>query len=315
MTQPTLLSIGAVARLTGLSTHSLRKWEDRYGVVEPQRSAGGDRRYSSPQVARLALLKDLVDAGDSISELAGLSTDELKARSDTRLTTTPRPADDAVPVVVVGEFLPALLEYHNPLTPLLKVLRCARDVAELKDTPAEAVIIEAACLGDDAIETLATARQLTGARCVVLLYRFSASATEARLSSETTACLKMPVDYRDLQRTVMLMLRKEPSNPALEARPARYSSEVLARLQAAAVTINCECTRHLTDIVTTLNDFEQYSATCESSSAEDARLHRFLSRTAAASRAAFETALTTLAAHEGIPLEQWQAESQQPRKN
>ena len=36
------LKIGAVARLTGLSVHTLRKWEDRYGAVEPRRN--GARR-------------------------------------------------------------------------------------------------------------------------------------------------------------------------------------------------------------------------------------------------------------------------------
>ena len=35
------LKIGAVSRLTGLSTHTLRKWESRYGVVDPGRSNGG----------------------------------------------------------------------------------------------------------------------------------------------------------------------------------------------------------------------------------------------------------------------------------
>ncbi|MDL1950237.1 MerR family transcriptional regulator, partial [Acidobacteria bacterium ACD] len=38
--------IGAVARLTGISTHALRVWERRYGTLKPQRSDGGDRLYS-----------------------------------------------------------------------------------------------------------------------------------------------------------------------------------------------------------------------------------------------------------------------------
>ena len=40
--------IGAVARLTGISPDTLRVWERRYQVTEPQRSASGTRLYGPP---------------------------------------------------------------------------------------------------------------------------------------------------------------------------------------------------------------------------------------------------------------------------
>jgi MerR family transcriptional regulator, light-induced transcriptional regulator len=69
--------IGALARLTGLSTHVLRAWERRYGVVEPSRSPGGNRFYSEADVVRLRRVKSLVDRGHAVSAVAGLSNRRL----------------------------------------------------------------------------------------------------------------------------------------------------------------------------------------------------------------------------------------------
>ncbi len=73
-------SLGAVARLTGLSPHVLRAWERRYGAVKPLRTPGGTRRYRESDVARLRRLRAAVQSGHSISEVANASDDELDRR-------------------------------------------------------------------------------------------------------------------------------------------------------------------------------------------------------------------------------------------
>ena len=80
--------IGVVARRTGLTLHVLRAWERRYGVVEPVRTSGGQRLYSDADVERLRLLRELTDAGRSISQIAGLQVEELRdlAAGDVRPT-------------------------------------------------------------------------------------------------------------------------------------------------------------------------------------------------------------------------------------
>jgi DNA-binding transcriptional MerR regulator/methylmalonyl-CoA mutase cobalamin-binding subunit len=77
-------SLRAVVRTTGLSEHVLRAWERRYGVVAPGRTPGGTRRYSEMDVARLALLRQGVDAGHSIGALATLSDAEIRRLLDAR---------------------------------------------------------------------------------------------------------------------------------------------------------------------------------------------------------------------------------------
>ena len=49
--------IGAVSKITGIGTETLRAWERRYQAVVPGRSESGDRVYSSDDLNKLFLLK------------------------------------------------------------------------------------------------------------------------------------------------------------------------------------------------------------------------------------------------------------------
>lgn len=70
--------IGAVSRLTGLSVDVVRVWQRRYQAVIPQRSEGGSRLYSDSDVARLRKLRQAVELGHSISQIASLPDSELE---------------------------------------------------------------------------------------------------------------------------------------------------------------------------------------------------------------------------------------------
>ena len=72
------ISILAVSRLTRLTADTIRAWEKRYSAVRPARGAGGQRLFSEEDVSRLMLLREAVDAGESISHVARLSTAALR---------------------------------------------------------------------------------------------------------------------------------------------------------------------------------------------------------------------------------------------
>jgi len=55
-----------------VSPDTIRKWEQRYGVLSPDRTAGGQRRYSEEDVARVKWLKARIEEGYRISEAAAL---------------------------------------------------------------------------------------------------------------------------------------------------------------------------------------------------------------------------------------------------
>jgi DNA-binding transcriptional MerR regulator/methylmalonyl-CoA mutase cobalamin-binding subunit len=67
-----------VARLTGLSAHVIRIWEQRYRAVEPQRTATKRRLYSKRDIERLNLLRGVTQGGYSIGQVAQWPTDRLE---------------------------------------------------------------------------------------------------------------------------------------------------------------------------------------------------------------------------------------------
>jgi MerR family transcriptional regulator, light-induced transcriptional regulator len=66
------INIAALTRRTGIPSDTIRKWEQRYGVLSPQRTSGGQRRYSELDVARIEWLKARLAEGYRISEAATL---------------------------------------------------------------------------------------------------------------------------------------------------------------------------------------------------------------------------------------------------
>jgi len=72
-----LFSIGAVARMLDLSAATIRTWETRYGLVEPQRSEGGQRLYSRDQVEQLRFVREQVEAGRRPGEAHRLLSERI----------------------------------------------------------------------------------------------------------------------------------------------------------------------------------------------------------------------------------------------
>jgi DNA-binding transcriptional MerR regulator len=64
------LQIGEFARRVGVSPELLRAWERRYGLLQPIRSEGGFRLYTSEDAGRVSRMKAALDEGLSAAEAA-----------------------------------------------------------------------------------------------------------------------------------------------------------------------------------------------------------------------------------------------------
>jgi MerR family transcriptional regulator, light-induced transcriptional regulator len=71
--------INVAARRSGLTAHVIRAWERRYQAITPNRSTTARRLYSDWEVQRLVLLRQAVELGHRISEVANLPMEELHA--------------------------------------------------------------------------------------------------------------------------------------------------------------------------------------------------------------------------------------------
>ncbi len=67
-----LFNTKAVVQETGVSAATLRAWERRYGVPEPDRTGSNYRLYSEREIALIRWLKERVDAGLTISQAVEL---------------------------------------------------------------------------------------------------------------------------------------------------------------------------------------------------------------------------------------------------
>jgi MerR family transcriptional regulator, light-induced transcriptional regulator len=65
------LSIGELARRTGVPVATLRSWEDRYGFPRPQRQAGGHRRYQERDAELIGETLRLRASGMSLQAAIG----------------------------------------------------------------------------------------------------------------------------------------------------------------------------------------------------------------------------------------------------
>lgn len=83
-------SIQQVAEMTGLSKQVIRKWEDRYGIITPERMDNGYRIYSQEEVALLQKIVALTEAGHSIKQAAALVQQEPVEQEEVRELPTDR---------------------------------------------------------------------------------------------------------------------------------------------------------------------------------------------------------------------------------
>jgi DNA-binding transcriptional MerR regulator len=75
------LSISALEKELGIGKDTLRVWERRYGFPAPTRDAKGGRRYPADQVARLRLVRRLLDQGMRPHQVLALPVEMLQACS------------------------------------------------------------------------------------------------------------------------------------------------------------------------------------------------------------------------------------------
>lgn len=313
--------IGAVAKMTGLSTHILRIWERRYQAVVAERAANGRRVFSPADVEKLGLLKALTDRGAAISSIANLSLGELRERAEEMDDIQARPWRTPPRLAILGAFLPSLLDTEVAERHGLDIVACGADPtrfeAQVKRLAPDTLVLEHTVLDPAALERTQGLLGRSGARLAVIVYGFARQSDEASARELGHVLVRSPVNADQLAAAVVAAMRdgerrpvhgrptaRSASPPAVEtATPPRFTPEQLLRLSRDTGSgIDCECPRHLSLLIQTLSGFEDYSQACEDRAAEDAALHARLYRQTAAARALMEAALEDVIAHDNIRL-------------
>jgi DNA-binding transcriptional MerR regulator len=316
---PRLYGIGAVSRLTGLTDHTIRVWERRYSAVVTARAANGRRQYTEADVQKLGLLKLLTDRGISISRIAGDSIHELGERAESLRDLAAGAEPAALRIAVHGDFLPRqLLEHEGGTAPLeIRIADSSRErfAADLKQQPVDVVVLERPVLDAETLAEMQRHLSDSGSSRGVIVYSFGRTRDIEAAAENSIVALRAPVGIDELRDATARSAF--PNNRAIrDSRPAqqtptawefsgpvagrRFTPQQLANLAAAQSEVECECPKHLAQLVSDLSAFEIYSDRCANRDDEDAALHRYLHRTTAEARALVETALQKVAEAEGL---------------
>ena len=321
---------GAVARMLRMPVATLRVWERRYGLTQPELSPSGQRLYSADDVRRLALVKQLSDLGHAIGSLAPLDMPQLQRVASTHThalaaTQTQERSDAAhvAPVrawrlAVIGAALgarlqrPALLRRLGQRVALLGPFGDAAQAATaLRSSEVDALLIYEPNLHEGWLASIEAAAPAFAGVPKAVLFGFAADSVCEALATAGTALLRAPQpDAVVAQWLHVLSMAATASRPAagkqaLPTEPVpvrRWDDAALVDFASLSSTIACECPRHVAELLVQLSHFEAYSAECEHRSPADAELHAYLGRVAAVSRTRFEAALGHVALHEGLIL-------------
>ena len=108
-----VFSIGAVAKMLGVPTPTLRAWEERYQVVVPHRSDGSQRLYSRTQVEQLRWIQAGLGQGMSAADAHRLLGEEIASGRVPGVKDPP--AEPARPLVLIAERDPYAAELADYL--------------------------------------------------------------------------------------------------------------------------------------------------------------------------------------------------------
>ncbi len=305
--------IGAVSRLTGIPADTLRIWERRYHLVDPQRTEKGGRLYSQADVNRLTMIKALVDQGHAISTVANLDTRELNDRlSRARPHNLPEIGSGRHDVCIVGQAITVRANNTAQMPDGLELAGTYTDLDSFMedDTCCQTLVIEFPFLDRTIVKKLQDETLQQRYDNIIVIYAFAPSIILRQMKRLQITTERAPVSIDHIWQMCAGNMPHQvdwspsvfqPDTVLTEPAPKRqFSSQQLAKLSQMTSALKCECPHHLSSIIETLVAFEQYSTECENESPQDAALHSYLHIMTAKARWLMEVALEKLAEVENI---------------
>lgn len=211
-------SIGAVARMLSITTTTLRSWEDRYGVITPARSAGGQRVYSRDQVDQLRFVQRLMEGGLPAADAHRVLAKRL-ADGMTLVPDAPDVADVSILLAERDIYTAQMVEY------LLRTegydVTIALDAQEARDLYAQTapslVVVELVISGGVGVQ-LCRELAVAGARILAVS---SVALGDAALGAGAEAFLQKPLEPLQTLSTIKDLLGTSALARATEASRSR----------------------------------------------------------------------------------------------
>ena len=103
--------INDLERLTGIKAHTIRIWEKRYNLIEPERSVTNRRSYSDAQVRKLLNVTTLLSHGHKISKIASFSDEQIHEQIEIENS---KDSVDVTATGYVNDLISTMLAFDEP---------------------------------------------------------------------------------------------------------------------------------------------------------------------------------------------------------
>ena len=282
-----LYGIGTVARLTGLKSDTLRVWERRYGLGASYKSPTGRRQYTQSDLDHLQLVSALVKQGVRIGEIAASDRKTLEVLLQQQEHLSPvRPVPAAKPrVVFLGADLCQWVDGHQGCISGASALlaRMSVEDAALSLNPEESadiLVVHCPSLTLPQINGVNTIAERLSVRRTIVLYQFGNDQWLAELERLGHSAFKYPIEPSQLAFEIgRSQVEKETAegmgnlSDLMPAKPRVFSDAALRAAAQEKIVLDCECPRHLSELIKSLNEFEAYSSACSVDNWKDAAIH------------------------------------------
>jgi len=313
-----LYGIGTVARLTGLKPDTLRVWERRYGLGASHKSATGRRQYSQADLEHLQMVAALVKSGSRIGEIASSERKTLEMLLRGQANGNRLNVPESKPrVVFMGEQLCAWLEEHQGCIANVDAFlaRFSPAVAE----PAlfeelghvDSLIVECATLSSTSVRQLTEVVEHLQPSRVLVTYQFGNERWLTELEKQGVISTTFPPDPAYLAFEIGRSVAEKATGlgesnlgELITAKPRRFNEPQLTAARLLKNTLDCECPRHISDLIRALAHFEEYSASCSVENWHDAAVHSSIYAYTGQARWLMERALEAVLEERGEEFQQ-----------
>ena len=289
--------IGLTTQITGIRPETLRAWERRYEVVKPIRTDAGDRLYTQADIDRLLLIKKLVDNGDAISAVANLNFENLEKRISSCKSALTSTGKNDLNFILFGKTILDKKSLDSMRLNMIDVVQDERNIKSSYHCKIDFIIAEISTVNQGTFKNLNKILKQSKASKLLCAYDFGKESDIASLTSQDIGTTNLPLNHSEITDWCSSNF---PSYLKSTSTARLLTDQDINNIVAAGSKINCECPRHLADLIHKLTAFEKYSSECEVRNSKDAEIHQELENTSAKSRYLIEEVLIKLTKVEGI---------------
>ncbi|MGK0500979.1 MAG: DNA-binding transcriptional MerR regulator [Oceanicoccus sp.] len=280
-------------------------WERRHGLGASKRTGGGQREYTKVDLDHLKLVKQLTDKGMRIKDIAKLPKKTLSILAD-KSEPEVSSLQQQFKTVVIGDQLSLQLRLHASRYRQLSIefpsISVAQWLVEVSDDCAAKIVM----LQVDTIESVAVNKLKQLKQLGVSVYIFGREITAdklAVLNQQGIPVFNSPIDLELIDKITAKACQQQAyisglfdtsrqfDLPLPSSVPRFFDDEFLASIMQQESLATCKCPSHLSNLIRSINEFEEYSKQCEADNWKDASVHACIYAYSVQARSMLEKAL------------------------